>query len=293
MAAPPAPAKAVPAHASPVPPPTLFSRARAALYTAALTSTTSPWYAAVLSRLPPGSTLLDVGIGTASALLAHVPLLRERRLRVVGVDYDAAYVAAAATAVAAAGMSDVIAVVHASIYDYDPSTAVAAVAPAAVAATSTVGEEGRPANGPLPPTRATGPPPLGVTAYDAAYFSGSFMILPDQGRALAVVAGLLRSPVTLGDGSGDGSGGGGVGRLYWTQTFEGDHRAAGGDGWVAWLKPRLAALTSVDFGQVTYADEFRAVLAAGGVAIEEEVVLGGTEGRRCAKLVVGRAHGGE
>ncbi|GAB0492921.1 hypothetical protein MMPV_004191 [Pyropia vietnamensis] len=283
MAAPSLPDHDGPTRAPGVSPLTLFARARAAVYTAALTSTTSPWYASVLSRLPRGSTLLDVGIGTASALLAHAPLLRERQLRVVGVDYDEAYVAAAAAAVAQAGMTDVIAVVHASIYDYDPSTAVVAAAPEHLAA-PTVGERGRLAHG--------GPPPLGITVYDAAYFSGSFMILPDQGRALAKVAALLRRPpVADGDSSG-GSGGGGGGRLYWTQTFEGDHRAAGGGGWVEWLKPRLASLTSVDFGQVTYADEFRAVLAAGGVEIEEEVVLSGTPGRRCAKLVVGRPGGG-
>lgn len=58
-----------------------------------------------------------------------------------------------------------------------------------------------------------------------------------------------------------------------------------------WLKPRLAALTSVDFGRVTYGDEFEAVLAGGGVTVEDEVVLGGEEGRRCAKLVVGYVGG--
>lgn len=277
MAAPPPPTPDVPARTAGVSRPSLFARARAALYTAALTSTTTPWYASVLSRLPRGSTLLDVGIGTASALLAHAHLLRERQLRVVGVDYDGAYVAAAAAAIAQAGMTDVIAVVHASIYDYDPSTAVVAVAPDRQTS-ATVGERGQPAE--------AGPPPLGIAAYDAAYFSGSFMILPDQGRALAKVAALLRPPVADGDGS-DGSGC----RLYWTQTFEADHRAAVGGSWVEWLKPHMAALTSVDFGKVTFADEFRAVLAAGGVAIEEEIMLSGTQGSRCAKLVVGRLGG--
>jgi len=214
-----------------------------------------------------------VGVGTASALLAHADFLRRRRLRVVGVDYDAAYVAAAAEAVAAAGMADVIQVVHASIYDYEPATATAMVAGGGA-------------------HRDAGPP-LGVTTYDAAYFSGSFMILPDQGAALAKVAALVRAPEG-GDDGWDGGGGGdnvgdgsdGLGRLYWTQTFEGPRRADGG-GWVEWLKPRLAALTSVDFGRVTYVDEFTAVLEGGGVTVEDEVVLGGEEGQRCAKLVVG------
>lgn len=82
------------------------------LYDMSLTRLTSGWYRAVLGRLPPGSRVLDVGIGTAGALLRSSALLDERDLRVVGVDIDADYVRRARRRVDKAGLSDRIRVEH-------------------------------------------------------------------------------------------------------------------------------------------------------------------------------------
>ena len=46
--------------------------ARALIYDKAIVGLTAGWYRAVLGRLAPGSHLLDIGIGTGSALLAKV-----------------------------------------------------------------------------------------------------------------------------------------------------------------------------------------------------------------------------
>ena len=46
-------------------------RLRARIYDAAIVHMTAAWYRAVLERQPPGCRLLDVGIGTGSALLAN------------------------------------------------------------------------------------------------------------------------------------------------------------------------------------------------------------------------------
>jgi SAM-dependent methyltransferase len=70
----------------------LVDRVRSAVYDAAIVGLTADWYRAVLDRLPTGCRLLDVGIGTGAALIANAALLREKDIRVTGVDVDAAYV---------------------------------------------------------------------------------------------------------------------------------------------------------------------------------------------------------
>jgi SAM-dependent methyltransferase len=196
---------------------------RAWLYNTAIHRITAPWYRQVLSRLPRGCRLLDVGIGTGSALLANAEILAAKDIRVTGVDIDPAYVEACRRAIAAAGLVARIKARLESIYDHH--------------------------GGP----------------YDAVYFSASFMLLPDPAAALLHVRSLLAPG----------------GRLYFTQTFE-ERRSA----FVEWVKPLLRRLTSIDFGRVTYEDDFRAVLAAAGVAIEEMRTLHGGA-RRSGRLVVG------
>jgi SAM-dependent methyltransferase len=88
----------------------IVSHARSAIYDAVIARMTAGWYRSVLTRLPPGCRLLDVGIGTGAALLANAALVRERDLRVTGVDVDASYVDRCRRAVAAAGLDDRIAV---------------------------------------------------------------------------------------------------------------------------------------------------------------------------------------
>ncbi len=88
--------------------------------------------------------------------------------------------------------------------------------------------------------------------YDAAYFSGSFMLLPDPPAAVRHVVSLL-SP---------------GGRLWFKQTFEHERSPV-----VERLKPLLRGLTTIDLGRVTYEDDFQRALDAGGVTIDECVVL--------------------
>lgn len=99
--------------------------------------------------------------------------------------------------------------------------------------------------------------------YDAAYFSGSFMLLPDPPAAVRHVVSLLAPG----------------GRLYFTQTFEHERAPL-----LERVKPLLRRLTTIDFGRVTYEDDFRRALGAGAVAIDERVVLHG--GRRRSALLL-------
>jgi 2-polyprenyl-3-methyl-5-hydroxy-6-metoxy-1,4-benzoquinol methylase len=68
---------------------------RSFIYDTLILRLTSRWYAEVLRRVPQGATLLDVGIGTAGALLANEDLVKRKGLRVVGIDIDADYIARA------------------------------------------------------------------------------------------------------------------------------------------------------------------------------------------------------
>lgn len=102
--------------------------------------------------------------------------------------------------------------------------------------------------------------------YDAAYFSGSFMLLPDPSRALRHVAALLAPG----------------GRVYFTHTFEHERSRA-----AELVKPLLRLITTIDFGRVTYEPEFRRALAAAGVELDELRILRAGR-RRSSVLAVAR-----
>jgi len=196
---------------------------RSLVYNAVISKLTASWYRAVLERVPPGSRILDVGIGTGRALLANRALIRQKDLRVVGVDIDSSYVEACTRAVAGAGLNDRVTVRLESIYDH------------------------------------------AAEPYDAAYFSASFMLLPDPAAALHHVVELLAPN----------------GRIYFTQTLEHERSAT-----MERIKPLLRFFTSIDFGQVTYEDELLRTIEAGNVAILENRVLE-EKRKRSFHLIVG------
>lgn len=189
---------------------------RARIYDAAILSLTTHWYAEVLARVPDGAHLLDVGIGTGGALAHNADTVRDKSLRVTGIDIDADYVERCRARIEEAGLGDQVQVRLESVYDHH--------------------------GGP----------------YDAIYFSASFMLLPDPRGALDHVGHLL-SP---------------RGQLYFTQTFENERSA-----FMERFKPMLRRLTTIDFGRVTYEDDFRSELHGAGVEISEMTRLGGTKAR--------------
>eukprot|EP01134_Creolimax_fragrantissima_P006076 CFRG6076T1 len=81
--------------------------------------------------------------------------------------------------------------------------------------------------------------------FDNVYFSGSFMILPDSALALSKALSLLTDKDN--------------GRLYFTQTFELQRNAL-----LEWIKPKFSYWTTIDFGQVTYVQDFEKALSEGG-----------------------------
>mmetsp|Transcript_41178 Transcript_41178/g.74403 ORF Transcript_41178/g.74403 Transcript_41178/m.74403 type:complete len:267 (+) Transcript_41178:56-856(+) len=187
---------------------------------------TARWYAAVFDKLPEGARILDVGVGTATALARNAQVVLKKHFSIVGFDYDAAYVQKAQTVLEDAKLDGWISegdedysrtgvpicrVVHRSVYDealgeecYDePDSAVAKAGARSV------------------------PEPL---RFDAAYFSGSLTVLPDPLAALMAMRPLLKQE----------------GRVYITQTFQKKHNPI-----VAIVKPLLKYVTTIDFGQLT------------------------------------------
>ncbi|WP_349264234.1 class I SAM-dependent methyltransferase [Longimicrobium sp.] len=197
---------------------------RSFIYDTLILRLTSQWYAEVLRRVPEGATLLDVGIGTAGALLANDDLVKRKGLCVVGIDIDADYVARARQRLRDSSLAGLAEVRLESVYDHQ--------------------------GGP----------------YDAVYFSGSFMLLPQPEQALRHCCALL-SP---------------GGRMFFTQTIQKQPSR-----WMEVLKPMLKRVTSIDFGRVTYEDDFRAQIHAAGLELEEFTALA-HHGSRASYIAVAR-----
>lgn len=92
--------------------------ARARIYDAVIVNLTTGWYAEVLERLPTGSKVLDVGIGTGLALINNRQQLKVKKIAVDGVDYDADYVVRCQALLKEKQLTSLVQVHHASIYDF-------------------------------------------------------------------------------------------------------------------------------------------------------------------------------
>ncbi len=195
---------------------------RSVIYDKLILGLTAKWYAEVLGRLPEGAALLDVGIGTAGALLANAELVASKRLAVTGIDIDADYIERARRELARSGVQDRVRVLQESVYDH-----------------------------------RDGP-------YDAVYFSASFMLLPEPERALRHCCTLLRPG----------------GRIYFTQTIQQKPSRV-----MEVIKPLLKRVTSIDFGRVTYEQDFKAQIRAAGLELEEFTTLS-RHGSRASALAV-------
>lgn len=188
---------------------------RGLIYDAFFQPLTSRWYREVLERLPDGATLLDVGIGTGGALADNAHLVRQKRLRITGIDIDPDYIERAHKNVRNAGLADHVEMRLESVYDHNHRE------------------------------------------YDAVYFSASFMMLPEQKRALQHVSRMLKPG----------------GRVFFTQTFS-ERRSR----LLEKTKPLLKKLTTIEFGRVTYEQDFVHTLQEGGLQLEELTVIDVTIG---------------
>ena len=90
---------------------------RGFVYDFLIVQMTTRFYAAVLAKLPTGTSVLDIGIGTATSLVRNGEVVKQKKLRFTGIDYDASYVKRAVDQVEKAGLSDLVQVHCRSVYD--------------------------------------------------------------------------------------------------------------------------------------------------------------------------------
>ena len=122
----------------------LFPNLQAEVYDFMIIKMTARWYACVLGKLEGGARVLDVGIGTGTALVRNKAELERKNIVVVGIDHEASYIKKASAIVDEAGLSKRVRLNCTSIYD--------------------------------PKLRMVF---TGSARFDAAYFSGSLTLMPD------------------------------------------------------------------------------------------------------------------
>ena len=95
----------------------LLPNARADVYDFLIVKMTRVWYKAVLERCAGGARVLDVGIGTATALVKNKEILERKNIVVVGIDYEQAYITKAGKVVSDAGLANRVKLNCTSIYN--------------------------------------------------------------------------------------------------------------------------------------------------------------------------------
>ncbi|GAB5355351.1 hypothetical protein AAMO2058_000198300 [Amorphochlora amoebiformis] len=217
---------------------------------------TSLWYKVVLDRIKPGETILDIGIGTATALLNNARVVREKNLNIVGVDYDKAYIEAAGKNVRKCRLESHIKVHCNSIYDPGLSAQLrdkdGEVLPAYDAAYFSGYKDGEV-----------------LPAYDAAHFRGSLTLMPEPSNALKVAQSLCKEGAPI----------------YITQTFQLQHSPV-----TEVVKPLMRYLTTIDFGQLTYLSKVDDIIREAGMRIDENIAIPGSiqTSWQSARLIVVR-----
>ncbi|MEC7984317.1 MAG: class I SAM-dependent methyltransferase [Myxococcota bacterium] len=184
---------------------------RAWIYDTIFHPLSKKWYRNILSSLPEGSRVLDVGVGTGSSLISNSDLIIKRKMNVMGIDIDPQYLKACRKRIEEENLSQYINVREQSVYTLDQNE-----------------------------------------KYDAVYFSASFMLLPDQKKALEVIKSCLDAG----------------GLVCFTQTFEAKKTRF----W-EFVKPLLVRFTTIHFGEVTYEKPFLSLLEDSGFEIVKNDLL--------------------
>jgi ubiquinone/menaquinone biosynthesis C-methylase UbiE len=226
---------------------------------------TARWYATVFDKLSVGDRVLDVGVGTATALVRNKASILQKRLSIVGLDYEAAYIRKAEQVLEAADLHRPVPegtegyqagayycrVFERSIYDDDIANLCEDDPSGKVDTKTPVPEERR---------------------FHAAYFSGSLTVMPDPVGALRAVAPLIKKE---------------GGRVFITQTFEKKHSSL-----KAALKPLMKYVTTIDFGQLTTEADIERIISEAKIfdTIENGPIPGSVQTPwQTARLIVLRA----
>ena len=160
--------------------------------------------------------------------------LKQRNIKVVGIDYDLDYIIHARRSIEKHSLEDYIQVAHRSVYDIWNRNPLSTTS-TSTSSTSTKNDTIK----------------IKTNSFDAIYFSGSFSLLPDPIGALQAVMPFLKKEgqrkQTTTDGNGneydDDSSVASCGNIYITQTYQ---RCT--PPFLPYLKPVMKYFTSIDFG---------------------------------------------
>ncbi|MFP4214121.1 MAG: class I SAM-dependent methyltransferase [Desulfohalobiaceae bacterium] len=183
------------------------------LYNWIISDVTKLCYQDCLELFAPDSRILDVGIGNGVMLESYHSMIQEKNLQITGLDINLDYIKHCRKLIERYSLQDQLQVLHKSVFNYSP------------------GPEEK---------------------YDYVLFSMSFMLLPDQEKALDQAKSWLKPE----------------GNLVFFQTMFHSRSPM-----LEFIKPKLKYLTSIDFGQVTYEDEFFQLLQQKGLATSEDRLL--------------------
>jgi len=153
------------------------------IYDKIIVHMTEKWYRTVLERLEEGSTVLDVGIGTAGALLKCKDIVVSKKLSIIGIDYNEYYVASAQQAIQNENIEKSVQIHHCDLYNQEQLDSLL----------------------------------HDIKNVDAVYFSGSFSLLPSPTEALKMAASILKkknSATSTVTDTTDGK------KIYITQTYQ-------------------------------------------------------------------------
>lgn len=197
------------------------------IYDILIVQLTVRFYKEVLMRLDDKAILLDVGIGTGTALLKNKDLILKKNLQIIGVDYDQDYVKKCDANIKDCNLENNVTVIHKSIYDYNTSL---------------------------------------NTKFDAIYFSSSLMIMPDPVKALTHCISMFKYKDD--------------GKVYVTQTFEEKKNVL-----LEFVKPLLKFIITIDFGNITYFNDFMDTMNKAQLKVVENKKLGGQGTARTYRLI--------
>ncbi len=213
-----------------------YCMAKSYVYNIMILSMTEKWYRAVLDRMPNGSVILDVGIGTGGALLRCTDLLIKKDLKVVGIDIDGAYVEAGKKSIVNARMSDRISIDVVNVYEGKEK-----ILQLAKEMGVTEDSDGR--------------------FVDAVYFSGSFSLLPDPVKALLLVSEFVKTKDSVEKS----------GNIFITQTYQ--RRTPF---FLPYMKPLMKYATTIDFGQLVREEDILKTFKESGLDVVEHKVIPGS-----------------
>jgi len=185
-------------------------------------------YSSCLDYFYENAVILDVGIGNGLMVKDHHQEIKEKRLKIVGLDIDRTYLRHCRAMVENYDLADQIQVVETSVEDFQPN---------------------------------------GHGSFDFILFSMSFMLLDNQERVLKRVSDWL-SP---------------GGRILFFQTmFQSRNRL------LEEIKPRLKHLTTIEFGDVTYDEDFYDLLERMNFRVEMDKRLKKTWYNGTYRLIAAR-----